>query len=472
MSENTAQDDKERKSELYILLPDGSINLASENAFSSESDLGIFYKYENSGSREFNEPPVHVKMMQDLDLVNYEPAADAGNFRWLPKGHLLKRLMEGYVSGIVREYGGMQVETPIMYSLDHPQLSEYLARFPARQYQLLSGDKKFFLRFAACFGQYLIMRDMQISYTHLPVRLYELTHYSFRREHGGELAGMRRLRGFTMPDMHTLCADNEQAKQEFFSQYLLCKQWMEGLGVKYVMALRVVKEFFDANKEFVLSIAKDFGQPILLEVWEKRYFYFVLKFEFNVVDEQKKAAALATVQIDVENTKRFDITYVDSDGSRKHPLMLHASISGSIDRNLYALLEGEARKVVLGQVPKLPYWLTPTQVMLVPVSDKHIPACVELAKMIGNHVRVEVNDLSEGVSKKVRLAELRWVPFIVVIGDREIESKTFSVRIRGIKEQQTLSLDRFSALLYKEQNGMPFEPINWPLLLSKQPHYR
>jgi len=467
------KDTAEKNSELFVLSPDGSIQKVKEFVFPEGSDLGAFYKYENSGSREFSNPPAHVKMMQGLDLVDYEPAADSGNFRWMPKGHLLKRLMEGYVSGIVRDYGGMQVETPIMYSLEHPQLCKYLERFPARQYHLLSGEKKFFLRFAACFGQYMIMHDMQISYADLPVRLYELTHYSFRREHGGELAGLRRLRVFTMPDMHTLCADNEQAKQEFFSQYLLCKQWMEGLGVKYVMALRVVKEFFDANREFVLGIAKDFGQQILLEVWDKRLFYFILKFEFNVVDEQKKAAALSTVQIDVENTERFDITYVDKGGQRKNPLMLHASISGSIDRNLYALLECEARKIAEGGIPNLPYWLTPTQVVITPITEKHLPTCIDLAAKIGKIARVEVNDvLSDTLGKKIRTAELRWVPFIVVIGDSEVRDNNLSARRRGIKGQSILGVDEFKAELVAKQGDKPFEPINWPILISKQPRFR
>ena len=115
--------------------------------------------------------------------------------------------LETYVSERVRQYGGLQVETPLMYDYEHPKLSSYLNRFPARQYVLRSEKKDFFLRFAACFGQYMIQHDMQLSYRNLPCRMYELTHYSFRREQTGELAGLRRLRTFTMPDLHTLSAD-------------------------------------------------------------------------------------------------------------------------------------------------------------------------------------------------------------------------------------------------------------------------
>lgn len=145
--------ERKSKSEWLIISPDGSITKAEKFNWAGNDDLKVLYSYESSGSREVKEAPAHVKMMQQLELVDYEPAADAGNFRWLPKGHQIKRLMERHASEIVKDYGGMQVETPIMYDLNHPQLASYLKRFPARQYHLLSGNKKYFLRFAACFGQ-------------------------------------------------------------------------------------------------------------------------------------------------------------------------------------------------------------------------------------------------------------------------------------------------------------------------------
>ncbi len=460
---------RKEKSEWLIVSPDGSIVEASQFDWKEYGDLKDFYRYESAGSRQAKQAPAHVKMMQQLELVDYEPAADPGNFRWLPKGHLIKRLMEEHVSRIVRAYGGMQVESPIMYDLNHPQLSRYLERFPARQYQLLSGKKKYFLRFAACFGQYLIMHDMQISYQHLPVRLYELTHYSFRRELAGELAGLRRLRGFTMPDMHTLCADVEQAKAEFYQQYLLCKEWMRDLDLDYVMAIRVVKDFFDQNRDFVLDIVKDFGQPVLLEKWKERSFYFILKFEFNVVDQQKKAAALSTVQIDVENAERFGIQYIDPNGKPKHPLLLHTSISGSVDRNLYALLEQQAREIKKGEIPKLPYWLCPSQVRLIPVADRHLSRCLEIASQM--RARVEVDDRNETVARKIREAEVNWIPFIGVVGDKEIENEMIAVRERGISDQKEIRESEFSQKLNQLQGDKPFEPLSWPRLLSKQPRF-
>ena len=170
--------------------------------------------------------------------------SDPGNFRWYPKGQLIKRLLEDRVSDLVAELGGMQVETPIMYDYEHVALKNYLDRFPARQYVLRSDEKDFFLRFAACFGQYLIFHDMVIGERDLPARLYELTHYSFRREQSGELSGLRRLRTFTMPDMHTLVAGVAEAKEEFVNQFRASKRWMEGLGIEYQVAVRFVRSFF------------------------------------------------------------------------------------------------------------------------------------------------------------------------------------------------------------------------------------
>ena len=326
--------------------------------------------------------------------------------------------MEERVNEIMQRYGAMRVETPIMYDYLHPNLAKYLDRFPARQYVLKSEKKEYFLRFAACFGQYLIKHDMQISYRQLPVRLYELTHYSFRREQTGELAGLRRLRTFTMPDMHTLCRDVEQSKEEFMRQFDLSQEWMTDLGLPYVTAVRVVKSFYEEHRDFVHEIARKSGAPILLEVWEERFFYFVLKFEFNVIDNHDKASTLSTVQIDVENCGRFDIHYTDDTGEKATPLILHASISGSIDRNVYALLEHQALRMKKGEKGQFPFWLAPTQIRFIPVSDSHVPFCEELARD-WVPFRADVDDRSLSLGKKIRFAEQEWVPFIAVIGDKE-----------------------------------------------------
>ncbi|HVQ01520.1 MAG TPA: threonyl-tRNA synthetase editing domain-containing protein, partial [Candidatus Thermoplasmatota archaeon] len=185
--------EKEIVSEWCILTPSGDLVPAEKFDFKNHEELRLLYEYESSGTRKVVGEPPHVKMMQSLELVDYEPASDSGNFRWYPKGRLIKGLLEQHINNMVRDIGGMQVETPIMYDMEHPALGEYVKKFPARQYTVKS-DKDFFLRFAACFGQYMIAHDMTISYRNLPLRLYELTHYSFRREQSGEVSGLKRLR--------------------------------------------------------------------------------------------------------------------------------------------------------------------------------------------------------------------------------------------------------------------------------------
>jgi threonyl-tRNA synthetase len=170
--------------------------------------------------------------------------SDPGNLRWYPKGRLIKSLLEQFVTAQMAAYGAMEVETPIMYDFNHPSLADYLNRFPARQYLLKTEDKELFLRFAACFGQFLMMHDAQFSYKQMPLKLYELTRYSFRREKSGEVCGLRRLRAFTMPDCHAFCVDLEQAKREFKTRFNLSMSVLGDIGLSkddFEVAIRFTK---------------------------------------------------------------------------------------------------------------------------------------------------------------------------------------------------------------------------------------
>jgi len=199
--EETESLKQERKlsSYWYILTEDGNLHDIVDFNFKDHENLKKFSFYEKEKSRAVKQEPPHVKLMQKLEIADYEPASDGGNMRFYPKGRFIKKLIEEYVTKRVVEYGGLEVETPIMYDMDHPTLSKYLQRFPARQYQIESDKRKFFLRFAACFGQFLMAHDATFSHKDLPLKIYELTRYSFRREQSGELTGLRRLRAFTMP---------------------------------------------------------------------------------------------------------------------------------------------------------------------------------------------------------------------------------------------------------------------------------
>ena len=189
--------------------------------------------------------------------------------------------------------GGIEVETPVMYDSNHPSIHSYFNRFPARQYSIQSDNKQLFLRFAACFGQFLMAKDFQISYKQLPLKLYELTRYSFRREKSGELVGLRRLRAFSMPDCHAFCKDIEQAKEEFVKRFELSLRVIEGLGISpnddVDMVIRFTSDFYEQNKEFIKTFAARLKKPIIVEMWKEKFFYFIVKWEFNFVDSLGKA---------------------------------------------------------------------------------------------------------------------------------------------------------------------------------------
>jgi len=475
----TVEKEREIISQWCILTPNGELIDADKFNFSGHDELKLLYEHESSGTRKIVGEPPHVKMMQSQELVDYEPASDSGNFRWYPKGRMIKGLLEQHINNMVRDIGGMQVETPIMYDLEHPALNEYVKKFPARQY-IVKSDKDFFLRFAACFGQYMIAHDMTISYRNLPLRLYELTHYSFRREQSGEVSGLKRLRAFTMPDLHTFCQDLPQATEEFKRQFSTAMRWMNSLNLDSEVALRFVKEFYEKNKILAQDLAKLAGKPILIELWNERYYYFVMKFEFNVIDSMKKASALSTVQIDVENGKRFNITYADEKGEKQHPFILHTSISGSIDRNVYALLEREAIKINQGKKPMLPLWLSPTQVRFIPVADEFVSDCEKFIDELNKispfyFIRSDIDDREESVGRKIRDAEKEWIPYIVVVGEKERKEKTVSPRVRASdlgQGDKPYTISQLHSLVLERVKDFPQQKLPLALYLSKRPKFK
>ena len=470
-----AKAEEKLKSFWYILQPDGKLVPLEDFNFNGHENLEKFSKYEISKVRASQQMPPHVTLMKRLEIADYELGSDPGNIRWYPKGRLVKSLLEQFVTAKMNEYEAMEVETPVMYDFQHPSLADYLNRFPARQYLLKSEDKELFLRFAACFGQFLMVHDAQFSYKQMPMKVYELTRYSFRREKSGEVVGLRRLRAFTMPDCHAFCTDLEQAKKEFITRFKLSIQILDEIGLSrndYETGLRFTKDFYEKNEDFVACLAKIFGKPVLVEMWNERFFYFVLKWDFNFVDNQNKAAALSTDQIDVENAKRYDITYTDEKGQKKHPLILHCSPSGAIERDVYALLEKAYEEQQHGKSPMLPLWLSPTQVRVIPISDSFLKDVEKMAEEIEAHrIRVDIDDRALTLQKKIREAEMEWVPYIIVVGKREIDSGTIPVRNRITGKVQSMKLGQLMSEIEKINLNKPFKALPLPKYLSKRPQF-
>jgi threonyl-tRNA synthetase len=458
----------------YILQPGGQMTPVSKYKFKKQDqNLQMLTNYEITKNRAANEQPAHVRLMKKLAIADYEPASDAGNMRYYPKGRLMKSLIEQYITRRVMEYGGMEVETPIMYDSKHPSLESYFNRFPARQYSITSDSKQLFLRFAACFGQFLMAKDFNISYKHLPLKLYELTRYSFRREKSGELVGLRRLRAFTMPDCHALCRDLDQAKEEFRKRFELSISVLNNLGLTIEdveMAIRFTEDFYNQNKDFVTELVNRFGRPVLVEMWKERFFYFTLKWEFNYIDSLGKASALSTDQIDVENGARYSVEFVEEDGTKKNPIILHNSPSGAVERVIYALLEKSAKVSKAGGIPSLPLWLSHTQVRVIPVSQEHITYCEKIvAELTANQIRADIDDHDETVGKKIRESETEWVSYTIVIGDKEINSDKLVVRDRNEGKQREITLQELINEVKAQTKDKPYIQLNLPLHLSARP---
>ena len=460
------------KSYWYIMTPDGNMEEFDKFNFANHKKLESLAKYESVKKRGVDEPPPHVALMKKLAIADYEPASDQGNMRYFPNGRLIKSQLEQYVTNMVKQYGGYEVETPIMYDSHHPSMESYFNRFPARQYSIDADGKHLFLRFAACFGQFLMAHDFQLSYKNLPYRLYELTRYSFRREQSGELVGLRRLRAFTMPDCHAFCKDMPQAVEEFRTRFDLSRNVLSGIGIEqddYEMAIRFTEDFYNENKKLIIETVRKIGKPVLVEMWKERFFYFVLKWEFNYIDNSGKASALSTDQIDVENGDRYGIEFIDEQNKPQNPIILHNSPSGAIERVMYTLLEKASTDSREGRKPQLPLWLAPTQVRLIPLKEEFLDLGKKISDLLSkNNIRVDIDDRNESIGKRIRDAEKEWIRYILVIGEKESISK-LTVRDRNTSNEREMNSDELVSEILSQINDKPFSSLNLPLLVSKRP---
>jgi threonyl-tRNA synthetase len=279
-----------------------------------------------------------------------------------------------------------------------------------------------------------------------------------------------------MPDCHAFCTDLNQAKTEFEKRFKLSIEILNEIGLTkedYEIALRFTKDFYEENRTFIKKLARIYSEPILVELWKDRFFYFALKWDANFIDNQKKAAALSTDQIDVENAKRYKITYVDNKGEKKNPLILHFSPSGAIERVVYALLEKAYKNQQKGKSPMLPIWLSPTQVRLIPISEGYLEKVAVIAKNITQHnIRVDIDDRASTLQKKVRDAEKEWVPYIIVIGPKEIDSGVLSVRNRkNNRKVEKIELSQLIEKIKIELKNKPHKDIALPKKLSHRPQF-
>jgi len=468
--EKEGGDEPDREpSEWLVMHPDGSVVDAVEAKADVSDDMVAFIEdeVEDIVASPGEEPP-HLDIMREKEFVGYDELSDVGNLRFYPRGKLIRDALMEYVNDLVVEYGGMPVETPIMYDLGARSIREHAGKFGERQYRFESGDRRMMLRFAACFGQFSIMRDMHISVNDLPLRVYEMSTYSFRREQKGEVAGLKRLRAFTMPDMHTATRDMDGARAELMAQAKLALRTSEDLDINYEPAIRMTRQFYEDNETWVEEVVADLNKPALLEIIPERHHYWSAKIDFAAIDGLGRPIENPTVQIDVESAERFDIEYTDGT-DQHHPPILHYSPSGGIERVMAALLEGAATM----DTPQLPTWLSPTQVRFIPVNpDAHLGYCEDLADDLeAADIRVDIDDRDESVGRRIAGAETEWVPYYVVIGDDEVGGDEPGVNVRTTGEERDMSLGDLRAVVEEDMGDLPQRPRYLPRHVSDHPNF-
>ena len=463
--------EEESEPSKFYILEDSILEDAEKYKYEKKSDLEKLAKYELGTGKSKDVEPPHVRLMKEKELADYESAADVGHLKWYPKGRVIRDLLSDYVYDLVVERGAMPIETPVMYDLANDAIREHAEKFGERQYKIQT-KKELMLRFACCFGAFRVLADSFLTWKNLPARVYELSTYSFRFEKRGEVVGLKRLRGFTMPDMHSICADMSQSLIEFENQVDMCIQTGKDFEVNYEVIFRATKDFYEENQDWMYETAKKLNKPVILEILPERKHYWVCKMDFAAMDYLGRPIENPTVQIDVESGKRFDISYLNENEKEDYPIILHCSPTGSIERVICSLLEKTAIEIN-EKPPMLPVWLSPIQVRVIPVGEKHLEYANQVADEIAfNNIRVDVDDRDERVGKKIRNAATDWVPYTIVIGDKEVEANIFNVTIRETKNKCDIELDEVIYQILSKTMEKPFRKLPIPRNLSERINFK
>lgn len=416
--------------------------------------------------------PRHVVFMRRHELLDYCDVSEKGHFKWYPKGVLIRRLILDYAARLAREWGAFEMRNPILIRGDHNVVGQLMGEFHERDYRVDGGRGIGFLRYASDPLGFPFMQGVRFSHDQSPLKVYEEAS-CFRNEQEGEVSGLKRVRNFTMTDMHAACASLEEARKEFEDLCLRFAALMNDVIAKgkWVLGWEGTVEFYEANREWLLKIGQRIGVPAFFKLMPAMSHYYAIKNEYQAITEDRCNVQISTVQWDVKDGERFDIGFTGPDG-RKHPcpVIIHASSFGSVERTLCAILENIAMDAKEGRPPMFPLWLAPTQVRVAPVSAEYVAqACQICGRISRANLRVDVDDRDDSVAKKVRNAEHDWIPYLAVVGEREAAAGKLSVRCREDKSQLVMSADELAASVMAKVAGRPFRPLPLHVMVSKRP---
>ena len=398
----------------------------------------------------------HRKLGKELELFMFSEKVGQGLPMWLPKGTALRERLVDYLKRAQASTGYVQVITPHIAHKDLYVTSGHYEKYGADSFQPIktpAEGEEFFLKPMNCPHHCEIYKNKPHSYKDLPIRLAEFGTV-YRYEQSGELHGLTRVRGFTQDDAHIFCRP-DQVKEEFLKVIDLVFMIFKALDFKDFTAQISLRdpenktkyigsdENWEKAENAIIEAAAEKGLRTVVELGEAAF--YGPKLDFMVKDAIGRRWQLGTIQVDYNLPERFQLEYMGADNAKHRPVMIHRAPFGSLERFVAVLIEHCAGK--------FPLWLTPEQAVILPISEKYNEYGKKVLQLLKNYdIRAAIDDRDERAGKKIRDAEIMKTPFMLVVGEKEAETGSVSVRKHGEGDLGTMSLEAFAALIEEEVN--------------------
>ena len=394
----------------------------------------------------------HRKLGKEMDLFTFSELVGSGLPLYTPKGALMRRLVNEYVESVQSLQGYSQVWTPQIAKADLFKTSGHYDKYKDSMFRVFSNysDEEFYLKPMNCPQHTQIYASKPRSYKDLPIRLTDFA-MLYRDEKPGELSGLARVRAFSQDDCHIFCRE-DQVDEEVDRALAMTKEIMKtfGLSYKYRLSTRVQEhpekyigdpKIWDKTEKWAEEIMKRNNIEYFDGPGEAAF--YAPKMDLIAKDSLGREWQLSTVQIDYFLPERFNLTYIDSDGKEKRPVMIHRAIVGSPERFLMVLIEHFGGN--------FPTWLTPVQVKVLPITENHLEYANKVAEDLKKAgIRAEIDDRNERLQAKIRDAQLSKVSYMFIVGDREAEAGKVAVRKRNGEDLGSKDLEEFIKALRKE----------------------
>ncbi len=396
----------------------------------------------------------HRKIGKELELFTFSQKVGSGLPLWLPKGAKLRELLENYLRSVQREYGYEQVITPHIGQKELYVTSGHYEKYGKDSFQPIHTPvegEEFLLKPMNCPHHCEIYSCRPRSYKDLPLRLAEFGTV-YRYEQSGELHGLTRVRGFTQDDAHIFCRP-DQLKEEFCKVIDIIFRIFKALDFKEYIAQVSLHD--PSNKEkyigsdenwekaerAIIEATQEKGLNTVVELGEAAF--YGPKLDFMIKDAIGRKWQLGTIQVDYNLPERFELEYMGSDNQKHRPVMIHRAPFGSMERFVAVLIEHTAGK--------FPLWLAPDQVVVLPISEKYDEYAKKVFNFLNNYeIRTLLDDRNEKIGKKIRDNELKRIPYLIIVGEKEVEGETVAVRKQGEGDKGTMALKDFAEFIGSE----------------------